>query len=147
MLQPVQDWKRDNLPLALFLSADSHSLRDLLMNALMRPRRVEEHNVFFDHPIQLTFAQNQKVVQTLSLNAAQKSFAYCIRSLCPIGCAQDLHSRGLGHGGKPRTELAIVVADQEARARTGWRRFSQLLRDLGVGWMPRHSKVHHAARA
>ncbi len=35
MVEAVQSYKGKNLPLALFLSGDSHPLRDLLSHALM----------------------------------------------------------------------------------------------------------------
>ncbi len=79
MRKPVQDRKCDDFPLALFLSAASHPLWDLLLNALMRSCPVKERDVFFEHPIQLTVAHNQQMIETFKPHTAKKSLAHGVR--------------------------------------------------------------------
>ncbi len=112
MLKPVEHGNGDDFPLALFLSADSPSRRDLLINALMWPCPVEERNVFFEHSIQLPVAQDQQVIETFALHTAQKSLTDGVRPRRTIGSSQALNPRGLGYRRELGTEFAMVVADQ-----------------------------------
>jgi len=51
------------------------SLRDRLPNPLVRPVRIEIGDIFSEDPSQVPFVQDEQVVEALTADAAQESFA------------------------------------------------------------------------
>jgi len=92
----------------------------------------------------MTLPQDQKVVEALSPQTAQKTFTdgVCLRR--SIWRFQHLDFRC--HTCERRPELAVVVADQETRFLSKRCRFAQLLGCPLVGWVPRYSKMNHTTR-
>src|SRR5512142_1103079 len=112
----------------------------------MRPRRIEECDVFFDYPIQLRFAHNEQMIKAFPPHAAQKPLTNGIGPWRTIWGAQHLDGRRSRHEREVLPELGIVVANQEAGRSAMGRRLTQLLRNPGISGMPRNAEVYDAPR-
>jgi len=96
--------------------------------------------------MELALAQNEQMVEAFTADTAQKALADGIRPRCAGWCAEDVAGAGRGDTGECRAELAIVVADEVARALVEGRRLAALLRHPGIGRVPRHADMDHAPR-
>ena len=82
MMQAVQHWVADNrLELVSILSL-GWATRDQLPPPLVRPSVVEVGHILIHDAMQMSFAQDQDVVQALAAHAADEPFTDGIRPWC-----------------------------------------------------------------
>ncbi|HSH77073.1 MAG TPA: hypothetical protein VLA19_00915 [Herpetosiphonaceae bacterium] len=122
-------------------------LGDLLRQALVGPLPVEVRHVFVENTPQVALAQDDDMVQALAPDAAEEPLTGGVLSRGPIGGPQLGDATRRRDPGEGLAILAVVIADQVARALVERGGLPQLLRDPGVGRVARHAHVHHAARA
>ena len=115
---------------------------DLLLQALMGASVIEVHRIRLEHTEELLFMQNQQMIETLTSYASQETFTESVGSRGMKWCPQELDSCPAHHAGKARTELAVVVTDQEPRRLPKGCCFSELLGDPGIGGMAGHGNMH-----
>jgi hypothetical protein len=94
---------------------------------------IEVHRIRLEHAEEVLFMQNQQMIETLTSYASQETFTESVGSRGMKWCPQELDSCPAHHAGKARTELAVVVTDQEPRRLPIRCGFSELLGDLAVG--------------
>jgi hypothetical protein len=58
VVQTVEHWERDDLPLWVFYPFWSSCLRNPLLDSLMRSSLIEVPHIFLDYPMQMAFPQN-----------------------------------------------------------------------------------------
>ena len=107
---------------------------------------VEVHHILIENTLELLVAEDQQVVQAFLPHAPQEALADGIGSGCMNRRFEDLDRARFRHTSKTRSKLAIVIPNQ-----IFWRlpirgRFSQLLRDPGIGRGSCDSHVNHLAR-
>ena len=106
---------------------------------------VEVLHILLHDPVQMSFAQNQDVVEALAPQAAEEAFAYGVRLRCFVWCLQHLDS--CGRLLERISILVVIVPDQESWFFPKWRGFAQLLGYPRVRWVSRDAKMDHTARA
>ncbi len=105
--------------------------------------RIEIRHIGFDHPLQLLLVEYQHVIQTLTSDTPQEAFTDRIRFGCTYRRAHNVNAAG-----SPRersTVLAVVVTDQETRARVERCRFPELLGNPCVARGASDGKMNDAA--
>jgi len=81
----------------------------------MRTYMVDVVHVLREYRMELSFTEDQQVVQAFTPHTAQKAFTDCIRLGCLYGCVQNYDSGGVADLIEHRSELVIVVPNQKAR--------------------------------
>ena len=113
---------------------------NLLIDALMWTRLIEELTVLVDNAPDMLFTQNQNVVQTFTADAADKPFANGIR-FGGIGRRVDeFDASAFDRMFKMRPILVVIIADQKAWAFTERRGFPHLLGHPLIGWGAGHAR-------
>jgi len=121
--------------------------RYLLRQALMRSVVVEVAHVLAEDVPQLGLAQDQEVIETLAPHTAEEALTGGVPARRPV-CRPQCRDAGRRRDtGERLTVLAIVVAKQIPGAVGARRGLAPLLGDPGIGRVPRHADVDHAARA
>jgi hypothetical protein len=139
MVEPAQDrHDPDRAVVGPGWQSSSRRIRDLLLESLMGSRSIEVGHIRLEDPRELLLMQDEQVIQTLAAHTPQKPFTARVGSRSPVGCPQELDPGPARHPPKERTELGVVVTDQEARRLPKGRRFSQLLGNPGIGRMASH---------
>jgi len=125
MVEPGEYGKHDNLTIRG--GGMGHAGWDPLPEALMRARMIHVVHVLGEHSPQVSFTEDQQVVQAFTPHTAQKAFTDCIRLGCLRGCVQDCDSGCVLDLTEHGSELVVIVADQEARPGAPRRGIPQLL--------------------
>ena len=110
----------------------------------MRSSTVEILHVLLKHSVQLTFVDNQHVIETLSASTPQKPFTNRICLGCSYRCSENLDAAGGAR--KFRAELAVVITDQKPRVGVEGGGFAQLLGNPSITWGVRDGKMNDPAR-
>ena len=79
----------------------------------MGPGPVEVHHILPQYLVEMALAQDEDVIQALAPDAPMKALNQRIRTRCLHGRAYDLDPARLGDPCERRSELGIVVPDQE----------------------------------
>ncbi len=61
-VQPAEDWEGDDLPRPSFIFSFARSSGYPLLDTLMRAGTVEVVHVFSNHPVQLSVAEDQRLI-------------------------------------------------------------------------------------
>jgi len=110
-------------------------LGERLAAALVRARPVEVRDVLAAHAGQVALAEDEQVIQALAADAPQEALADGVGLRGAVRCAQDLDTARCRNPRECRPELAVVIADEVARALVKRGGLAQLLGDPGaVGW-------------
>ncbi len=90
---------------------------NLLAQALMRSRMVEVVNVLLENSKQVSFTEDQHVVEALAPDTPEKAFAHSVCSGRFHGRSQDPQTSAVSDPIKRPPELVVVVPDEKARTR------------------------------
>jgi len=83
MMEPTQDWEGEDLATCLMCRhCSGFLLRNLLMDALMRPGSVEVVYICVEHPVELLLLQDEQMIESLMPHTAQEAFTDRIGSRC-----------------------------------------------------------------
>jgi hypothetical protein len=93
-----------------------------LVEARVRPRRIEVRHVLGEHPVALPLAVDEHVVEALAPHAAQEALADRVRPRSTDWRAQHPDPARGGDAVELVPVLAIVVPNQEAWPVIEWRR-------------------------
>jgi hypothetical protein len=93
--------------------------RNALLDALVRPHRVEViQSVFLQNALQVSFVQNDDVIQTLASNATEKAFANRIHQWRAHRRFDHANTGAFRRAVEVRAELVISVTNDESRTFT-----------------------------
>jgi hypothetical protein len=106
---------------------------DLLLDALMRPGSIEVLNIGVKDTVQLLLLQDEKVIETLSTDTAQKAFTDRIGSWCMGRRGEHRDAAGCGHARETGSKLVIPITNEIVRRLSIRSRLPQLLGGPGVG--------------
>jgi hypothetical protein len=146
MVQATQDRNATHYPSAV-LKHDSWWHWCRLPKALVRPLLVEVVDVLAERMRQMALAQDEHVVQALAPHAPEEPLAGGVLPGRAVGRAQLLDAARRRDLGERPAELPVVIVDEIPGPPAIGRGLTQLLRDPGVGRLPRHPDMDHAARA
>ena len=111
---------------------------------LMGSSSIEIGDILFEFPMQLTFIQNEDVIQTLAANTAQKPFTNGIGFGSADRRPQDFDAAGSAR--KFRAVFAVVVADQKSRMGAERGSFAELLSHPSITRGARDREMNDPAR-
>lgn len=131
--------------LARFWS-DSAAPGDRLADPPVRPGAVEVRDIRAEDAPQVRLAEDGEVVQALPPHAADGPLAGRVGAWGADRRAQHSDSARGGEAVEARPVLRVVIANQEPWPLVERRRLAQLLRDPGVGRVPRHPDMDDPAR-
>ena len=106
---------------------------------------VDVLNVLSENPAKLTFVEDEEVIQALSPDTAQEALAHGSGPWGTDGSPEDPDPARCCDASELGSIRAVVVTDQGARPYSERRRFSQLVRDPHIGWMPCDAHMDHCA--
>jgi hypothetical protein len=142
VVQADENWERDNFPRSFLLSLGWGLAWNFLFDPLVWTGTVEERNIFFDHPKQMTLLQDKHVIKTFSPYASQESFADRFDFRRATWRFQDFNSASCCHTRESLTIFAITISNQEVWRLTEWSSLAQFLRDPGIGRMSGDANVN-----
>ena len=91
MVQSIEDRRRDKSPLAWPGSLGFDPPWNSLPNPLVRRGAVETTDVFLDDVMQMSFSNNQQVIEAFSPHTSQEPFAERVGFPNAVGCLQDFN--------------------------------------------------------
>jgi hypothetical protein len=112
MMQPAQDRSVDDF-------SEGHDVvvrgahRNCLVDALMRSAFIEVVHVLSENAPQVSFTENQNVIEALSSEAAEEPFY--ARVHVRVQTEDDLDVGAFRDVVEPRAELAVVIPNDESR--------------------------------
>jgi len=112
----------------------------------VRPRPVEIRDVLAEHAGELPFPEDEEVIEALAAHAPQEALAHGVGPWRADRRAQHPDPARGGHLREAMPVLAVVVPDQDAGTLVERGGLAPLLRDPGVGRVPRHGDVDRATR-
>jgi len=112
----------------------------------MGPGPVEVSEILTQYLVEMALAQDKDMIQALASDAAKKALNQRIRTRCTNRCAHDPDPTRLGYSRECRSELGVVVAEQESRQLVEGSGLAELLGDPGIGRVTGHAQMHDAAR-
>ena len=118
---------------------------DLLPNPLMRSCLVEVGDIRIEHTLELLLLQDQQVIQAFLTNTPEEPLTDGIGSGSVNGGFEQLDATGRRYTSEARPKFGIVVSNQIFRRLSKRRGFSELLRDLGIGWRSGHADMDDLA--
>jgi hypothetical protein len=150
MMEPAQHRARRDLPADQPHIWPLRPARYALLDALVWAGVIEVSHILFHSSVQVSFSQDQEVVEALSPQTAWKALtggAYLryVGPRCSIRCPQHLDS--CSHPCERSSILVVVVADEESRSFTIRCGFPQSLSSPLICRVPRDTKMDHSARA
>jgi hypothetical protein len=89
----------------------------------------------------LLLVQDDHVIEALTAHAPQEAFTKGVGARGVEWCPQECDACPSRHPCKERSELTVIVANQEPRCLSIGRCFPELLGDPGIHWMARHRDV------
>ena len=111
----------------------------------MWPNIVDVRTVLSENPATLTVVEDEEVIQALSPDTAQEALAHGSGPWGTDGSPEDPDPARCCDASELGSIRAVVVTDQGARPYSERRRFSPLVRDPHIGWMPCDSHMDHCA--
>jgi hypothetical protein len=134
MVQPTHDWKSDHFAPCIPRGRNRAApLRDLLLDALMRPCLVKVRHISIEDAVELPLMEDQHMVQAFLSDTPQETFADSIGSGCMNRRFEDLDSARFRHTSKARPKLTVVITNQILGCLPIRGRFSKLLCDPRIG--------------
>jgi hypothetical protein len=103
---------------------------------------IEVRHRRLEHAEELLFVQNQQMIDTLTSYASQETFTAPVGSRGVKWCPQELDSCPAHHAGKERTELVVVIPDQEPGRLPKGCCLAELLGDPSISGMASHSNMN-----
>ena len=115
-----------------------------MLDPLMRSGSIEIRHILFELSMELTFIQNEDVIQALAANTAEKSFTNGIG----FGSAdrRPQHFDAAGGTRKSHAIFAVIVTDQKPRAGVEGSGLAELLSNPSITGGARDRKMNHPAR-
>ena len=147
MMQAAQDREGDDLATCVLCwHGSSFLLRNLLLDALMRPGSVEVVHICIEHAVELPLMQDQQVIEALTPDTAQEALTDGIGTRGIIRSLEKLDATGLGNPREGHSKLAIIITNEVPRSRAISGSLAQLLRRPRVGRRSCDAYVDHFAR-
>jgi hypothetical protein len=116
MMEPAQDREGEDLPdCGIWWQWLRWWLRNLLLDALMRPGSVEVVHIRVEHTLELLLLQDVPVIKTLTTHTAQEALTDGIGSRSMTGRFEHLDATGLGNPIEGHPKLAIIITDEVLR--------------------------------
>ncbi len=112
----------------------------------MRSSLIEVHHVCLEETIELLLMQDQEMIQAFSPHASQKAFTDSIRSRSSVRCPKHFDATRGSYTRKTRPKFAVIIPNQILWFCSIRCRFSQLLRNPGIGGRSGHIHVDDLAR-
>ena len=120
MVEPGEYGKHDN---TIRGGGMGYAGWDPLPEALMRARMIHVVHVLGEHSPQVSFTEDQQVVQAFTPYPSHKPFTHSVRSGCLHGCVQNCDSSGKKRPGG-RNQAATALPEAQLRSLSGTRPFS-----------------------
>ena len=111
----------------------------------MRSCLVEVRHIRLEDALKLPLVEDQQVVKAFLPHTPQESLTDGIGLRRVIGGFENLDATCPRHPSKARPKFGIVVSNQIFRRLSKRRGFSELLRDLGIGWRSGHADMDDLA--
>ena len=128
MMEPAQDREGEDLPACgIWWQWLSWWLRNMLLDALMRPCSVTVHYICVEHALELLLMQDEQMIETLTSHTTQEALADGIGSWSRVRSFEHLDVTGLGNPIEGHPKLAIVITDEILRSHS-----------IGCGFSNRH---------
>ncbi len=121
-------------------------LRNLLLDALMRPGLVEVEKRRMKHPMELLLLQDEQVIETLSTDTAHKPLTDRLGSRCMGRRGEHLVAEGCGHAREMRSTRVLTISKEIVRPLSIGSCLPALLGSPGVGRKARSPNVDDLAR-
>ena len=144
MMEPTQYGRRHD-PAELGRAVLVESNGDALLDTLMWPGVVVVVNEFSDKAMQLVALENEHVIQTLPLEAADEPLAMGVGLGCTKWCSQLLDTAADGNGRESLAILAVAIADEGLGGNAPGRGFTELLGSPTIGGRGGDSRMYDAA--
>ncbi len=112
----------------------------------MRSSMIEVHHVCLEETIELLLIQDQEMIQAFSPHAPKKAFTDGIRSRSPVRRSKHFDATRGRHARKTLPEFAVIIPNQISWFFSIRSRFSQLLRNPGIGGRSGHIHVDDLSR-
>ena len=106
---------------------------NLLFDALMRSGLIEVLDIGMQDTMQLLLLEDEKVIETLSPHATQKTFTDRIGSWFVVRRGEHLDTTGCGHASESGSKFGITIANEIVRRLSKGSRLPQLLGGPGIG--------------
>jgi hypothetical protein len=112
MVQPTENWNTNDGVIGLWLvySSQVRRIRNTV-DTLMGTSRIEVVDVFAHQSSQMTFTENDDMIQTLASDTTDETLARRIGFRCAHGYFEDLNMAGRAR--EVCAKLVIIVADQK----------------------------------
>ena len=124
----------------------SSLLRNLLFDALMRPRSVEVVQIRVEYVVELLLMQDEQVIEALTPDTSQEALTNGIRPRSVIRSFKNLNVTRLRNPIEAHPKLAVVITDKVLWPHTKGGGFPQLLCGPSVSGRSCHAYMDHFAR-
>ena len=119
------------------------ALGTTLIDALVRPAGVVVVAVLTEHALKVVLPEDEDMIETLASHGADQAFAVRVRLGCHRGRADHPNAGTLRDIVEDRSELGIVVAEEELRPLPEGRQLPKLLgQPVGAGRRGRRRQEH-----
>jgi hypothetical protein len=146
MVEPTQDREGEDLAaLRIWWQWPSGSLRNLLLDALMRPGSIEVVHVCVEHAVELLLMHDEQMIEALTSHTAEEALTDGIGSRGVIRGFENLNMTRCSKPRKTHPKFAIVITDEVLRSHSVGCGFSKLLRGPSVGGRACHAHMDYFA--
>lgn len=142
MVESAQDRHGHNWPIpGVGWQNGGRWIRNLLVQSLMWSCLIKVGNVGLEDAEEVLFMEDQQMIKAFPAYAPQEAFTVRIGTWSVEWCLEHLGVGTAGDTRKKRTELCIVITDEESRGLSIRGGFSELLSNPGIGGMAGHPNM------
>jgi actin-like ATPase involved in cell morphogenesis len=91
-------------------------LRNLLLDALMRPGSVEVVQIRVEHAVELLLMQDEQMIEALTPDTAEEPLTNGIRARGIIRSCKNLDVTRLRHPSEAHPKLVVIITDEVLRS-------------------------------